>query len=56
VVGLFGNVSLAALVIAVPMLASAVLLVRSGIETRGRRLEDIQDLLADSASAPAMQP
>jgi hypothetical protein len=38
------------------MLASAVLLVRSGIETRGRRLEDIQDLLADSASAPAMQP
>jgi putative MFS transporter len=56
VVGLFGNVSLAALVIAVPMLASAVLLVRSGIETRGRRLEDIQDLLDDSASAPAMQP
>lgn len=45
VAGLFGNVSLAALVIAVPMAAGAILLARSGIDTRGRRLEDIQRLI-----------
>jgi len=46
VLGLFGNVSMAALVIAVPMLIAAVLLIRNGIDTRGRRLEEIQDLLS----------
>jgi putative MFS transporter len=46
VVGLFGNVSMAALVIAVPMLIAAVLLIRNGIDTRGRRLEEIQDMLS----------
>jgi putative MFS transporter len=50
VFGLFGNVSMAALVIAVPMLAAALLLSRNGIDTRGRRLEEIQDML--SAAAP----
>ena len=42
VLGLFGHLSLSALAIAVPMAIAAVLLVRSGVETRGRRLEDIQ--------------
>jgi putative MFS transporter len=46
VVGLFGNVSLSALAIAVPMLGAALLLARNGIDTRGRGLEEIQGLLA----------
>jgi putative MFS transporter len=45
VAGLFGNVSLAALVIAVPMALGAILLARNGIDTRGRRLEDIQRMI-----------
>jgi putative MFS transporter len=53
VLGLFGNVSMAALVIAVPMLVAAVLLIRNGIDTRGRRLEEIQGMLAArSGDAP----
>ena len=46
VAGLFADLSLSALVIAVPMLAAALLLARKGIDTRGRRLEEIQALLA----------
>src|SRR5690606_15750115 len=46
VAGLFEHFQLSALVIALPMAASAVMLRRSGIETRGQRLEDIQDALA----------
>ena len=46
VAGLFEHLQLSALVIALPMAASAVMLLRSGIETRGRGLEDIQDALA----------
>ena len=42
VLGLFGNLTLSALFIALPMAISAVMLLRSGIDTRGRRLEDIQ--------------
>jgi len=49
VVGLFGNVSLAALVIAVPMAVAALLLAKNGIDTRGRRLEEIQGLLNGAA-------
>ena len=46
VLGLFGNLGLSALAIAAPLVVSAVMLARSGIETRGRRLEQIQaDLL-----------
>jgi putative MFS transporter len=52
VVGLFGNVTLAALVIAVPMAIAALLLARNGIDTRGRRLEEIQGLVSEAA-APA---
>ena len=51
IAGLFGHVAGAALAIAVPMAAAALLLARSGIDTRGRRLEDIQDLI----EAPARQ-
>jgi putative MFS transporter len=42
VLGLFSHFALSALLIALPMAVSAVMLWRSGIETRGRRLEDIQ--------------
>lgn len=48
VLGVFGHFTLSALLIALPMAAAAVLLVRSGIETRGRGLEDIQDAFAPS--------
>jgi putative MFS transporter len=46
VAGLFADLPLSALAIAVPMLAAALLLARSGIDTRGRRLEEIQALVA----------
>lgn len=47
VLGFFGHFTLSALLIAVPMALSALMLLRSGIETRGHRLEDIQASLAD---------
>ena len=53
VLGLFGNMTWSALLIAVPMAASAVMLLRTGIDTRGRRLEDIQ---AEMAVRPAVLP
>ena len=46
VAGLFAHLSLSAILIAVPMAISAAMLLRSGIETRGHRLEDIQHALA----------
>jgi putative MFS transporter len=50
VAGLFGHLSWSALLIALPMAASAAMLLRGGIETRGRRLEEIQRVLGrDSA-------
>jgi putative MFS transporter len=53
VLGFFGNFMLSAIVIAVPMALSAVMLWRSGIETRGQGLEDIQDRLsAETAPSP----
>ncbi|MGH8028351.1 MAG: MFS transporter, partial [Arenimonas sp.] len=42
VLGLFKNLPLSALVIAVPTAVSAVMLYRAGIDTRGRGLEEIQ--------------
>ena len=42
VAGLLDHFALSALVIAVPMAVSAVMLLRNGVETRGRRLEEIQ--------------
>ncbi len=46
VLGVFGHFALSALVIAVPTALAAALLLRGGVETRGRRLEDIQAALA----------
>jgi hypothetical protein len=46
VLGLLGNFMLSALLIAVPMAISGVLLWRGGIETRGQQLEDIQEQLS----------
>jgi putative MFS transporter len=46
VLGVFGHFTASALLIAVPMAVAALLLLRSGIETRGRGLEDIQDVFA----------
>ncbi len=45
VLGFFGNFSLSALLIAIPMAISGAMLWRSGIETRGQGLEEIQDAL-----------
>ncbi|KAF1715321.1 MFS transporter [Pseudoxanthomonas sangjuensis] len=46
VAGFFEHFALSALLIAVPMGIAAALLLRAGIETRGRRLEEIQSTLA----------
>lgn len=52
VLGVFGNMAISAALIAVPLAVSAVMLLKSGIDTRGRRLEDIQDAVSrKSASA-----
>lgn len=51
VLGVFGHFALSALLIALPMAVAAVMLVRSGVETRGRRLEEIQDALSASPAA-----
>ena len=45
VLGFFGNFALSALLIAVPMAISGVMLWRAGIETRGQGLEDIQEAM-----------
>ncbi|AXA85471.1 MFS transporter [Lysobacter oculi] len=45
VAGFFMHFALSALLIALPMAVSGVMLWRAGIETRGRRLEEIQGLL-----------
>jgi putative MFS transporter len=49
VLGLFENFTFSALVIAVPMFASALMLARHGVETRGRRLEEIESALRQRA-------
>jgi putative MFS transporter len=49
VFGLFNDVGQAALLIALPMAGAAMLLYRSGIDTRGRRLEEIGAALARKA-------
>jgi putative MFS transporter len=49
VLGLFSHFAASAFVIAVPMALAAIVLMKSGVETRGRRLEDIQDALGTAA-------
>ena len=51
VLGIFGNLGLSALLIALPLVVAAVLLLRSGIETRGRRLEQIQESMLGTSGA-----
>lgn len=46
--GLFGNITMSALLIAIILFASAFVLLRVGIDTRGLRLEDIQTRLSTS--------
>ncbi|WP_460760161.1 MFS transporter [Lysobacter fragariae] len=46
VLGFFSHFAWSALLIAVPMAVSGVMLLRSGIETRGHGLEEIQDVLS----------
>jgi putative MFS transporter len=46
VLGLFNDMTLSSLFIAVPMVVSAIMLMRSGIDTRGRNLEEIEDAMA----------
>lgn len=46
VLGFFGHFAASALLIALPMMVAGVLLLRSGIETRGRRLEEIERAMA----------
>src|SRR5690606_6427705 len=48
VAGFFDHFALSALLIALPMAVSAVMLLRHGIDTRGQRLEDIQATLSRS--------
>ena len=54
VLGLLGNLTLSALLIALPMAVSGIMLLRSGIDTRGRRLEDIQHAMSKKNPSPAM--
>src|SRR5206468_246336 len=42
VLGIFSDLAISALIVAVPMALSVILLAKSGVETRGRRLEEIQ--------------
>lgn len=44
--GFFDHFLLSALLLAIPLLVSALILWRSGVETRGIGLEDIQDVMA----------
>ena len=46
VYGFFENFAISAVLIAVPMALSMLMILRHGIETRGARLEDIQASLA----------
>lgn len=51
VLGVFNNLALSALAIAVPLALFGVLLLHSGIDTRGRRLEEIHaDIVARAAA------
>lgn len=53
ILGLFGQLAIAAAVIALPLLIFALLLAYSGIDTRGRQLEDIHSLIQAHKSSRA---
>src|SRR5690606_24214262 len=50
VLGLFDNLMLAAALIAIPLVVFGIILLRSGIDTRGQRLEDIHAQVVDKAT------
>ncbi len=52
VLGFFEHLALAAALIALPMMAAAAMLLRTGIETRGLGLEDIQTAMAVDSRQP----
>lgn len=47
IVGLFNDLTISAVVICIPLVISAVLLLRSGIDTRGLRLEDVHSAMLE---------
>jgi putative MFS transporter len=53
IAGVFNDFTVPAFIIAAPMVVSVVMLLRKGIETRGRRLEDIHAAL-HQGSVPAL--
>lgn len=58
VVGLFNNLAIAAAAIVLPLVVFAALLFKNGIDTRGRRLEDIyQEMMGRvSGERPGVEP
>ncbi len=54
VMGYSGNITWLALLIAIPMAISGVMLLRAGVDTRGQRLEDIQAAI-NSRGAPGLR-
>jgi putative MFS transporter len=55
VLGLFSDMAMSAMFIATPMMLSAIMLIKSGIDTRGRRLEEINDAVSRK-SGTVLQP
>ncbi|MEP1444513.1 MAG: MFS transporter [Paraglaciecola sp.] len=51
--GTFTNMSLGALIIAIPLLIFAFVLLKNGIDTRGRRLEDIHAEFVNKSISPS---
>jgi len=57
VFGVFNNLALSALVIALPLMFFALLLLKNGIDTRGRRLEEIHAaVILKRGSTPKSKP
>jgi len=46
VLGLLGELAVSAILITVPLVISAVMLMRAGVNTRGKRLEEIQETIS----------
>lgn len=54
VLGVFNDLAFSAVLIAIPLVIFGFLLLRSGIDTRGRRLEDIYTEVVNKASGKAL--
>ncbi len=55
VLGMFDSLAMAAAIIAVPLLLCAHMLLKHGIDTRGRRLEDIHGAVLEKAAKPGVE-